>query len=479
MRDIGLDVDGRPAATSTTSASCRCSSTRSSRPGPRPNGRARSASASMPGSSRRSRSAPTSSTTACRPEQQAAAKRLFVSLVTPGEGREDTRARITLPADPRRWRWSRPSPATEARLIVTGDAAGSRSVEVSHEALIRHWEAARLGRREPREPADPRRPGRRPGRVAEAGQGSQPADRAGPAAGGGAPAARSARRRRDRRSRRQSRRLVPRRRASLAASHPRPLRAVCGRDRPGSGRAWGWYQFRQAALRADETTAALIWARLRILTEKTTRRDRRPSLRSGISPKRPAPSATRSSPTSLTAAISSRRSSRDPPRSGVPSGFGRRRRRSSVCSARSSTPSARPSTPTSSRPGPGGPDPRRPSSRPDAGGTCHRDIADEARGRGTRPWSRKLRPGARSTLPLDPAKPESYVAAIVELLKWPTTAGRATDALLEVLHERVPEAPGKEAGLDATVAWVAATYPDIDLDSPPTYPASGSTGGAW
>ncbi len=64
-------------------------------------------------------------------------------------------------------------------------------------------------------------------------------------------------------------------------------------------------------------------------------------------------------------------------------------------------------------------------------------------------------------------------------LKWPTTAGPATDALLEVLHERVPGAPGKEAGLDATVAWVAATYPDIDLDSPPTYPASGSTGSTW
>ena len=42
--------------------------------------------------------------------------------------------------------------------------------------------------------------------------------------------------------------------------------------------------------------------------------------------------------------------------------------------------------------------------------------------------------------------------------------------LLQVLHDRVPGAPGKEAGLDATVAWVAATYPDIDLDSPPTYP---------
>jgi hypothetical protein len=81
------------------------------------------------------------------------------------------------------------------------------------------------------------------------------------------------------------------------------------------------------------------------------------------------------------------------------------------------------------------------------------------------------------TLPADPATP--YVATIVELLKWPTTAGPATDALLEVLHDRVPGAPGKEAGLDATVAWVAQTFPDIDLDSPPTYPASASTGGAW
>ena len=53
------------------------------------------------------------------------------------------------------------------------------------------------------------------------------------------------------------------------------------------------------------------------------------------------------------------------------------------------------------------------------------------------------------------------------------------NSLPQVLHERVPGAPGKEAGLDATVAWVAATYPDIDLDSPPTYPASASTGGAW
>ena len=75
--------------------------------------------------------------------QQAAAKRLFVSLVTPGEGREDTRARITLPADPTVQAVVETFAGGEARLIVTGDAAGSRSVEVSHEALIRHWQRLR------------------------------------------------------------------------------------------------------------------------------------------------------------------------------------------------------------------------------------------------------------------------------------------------------------------------------------------------
>ncbi len=84
------------------------------------------------------------------------------------------------------------------------------------------------------------------------------------------------------------------------------------------------------------------------------------------------------------------------------------------------------------------------------------------------------------TLPVDRANPQPYVAAIVELLKWPTTAEPgAIEALLEVLHDRMPESPGKEAELDATVRWVAATFPEIDLDSPPIPPASGSTGGAW
>jgi hypothetical protein len=75
--------------------------------------------------------------------QQATAKRLFVSLVTPGEGREDTRARITLPPDPTTLEVVEAFAGTDARLIVTGDATGGRSAEVTHEALIRHWDKLR------------------------------------------------------------------------------------------------------------------------------------------------------------------------------------------------------------------------------------------------------------------------------------------------------------------------------------------------
>ena len=66
-----------------------------------------------------------------------------MSLVTPGEGREDTRARIALPADPTVQTVVETFAGGTARLLVTGDATGSRSVEVSHEALIRHWQRLR------------------------------------------------------------------------------------------------------------------------------------------------------------------------------------------------------------------------------------------------------------------------------------------------------------------------------------------------
>ncbi len=76
-------------------------------------------------------------------EQQAAAKRLFVSLVTPGEGRQDTRARIDMPDDNAMRSVIQTFAGGEARLVVTDEAGGRRSVEVSHEALIRHWERLR------------------------------------------------------------------------------------------------------------------------------------------------------------------------------------------------------------------------------------------------------------------------------------------------------------------------------------------------
>src|SRR5512144_1598678 len=73
-------------------------------------------------------------------EQQAAARRFLVLLVTPGEGREDTRAVAELPKGDllvenvvRHF--------ADARLLVTNrDASGQHElVEMSHEALIRSW----------------------------------------------------------------------------------------------------------------------------------------------------------------------------------------------------------------------------------------------------------------------------------------------------------------------------------------------------
>jgi len=64
-----------------------------------------------------------------------AARRVFVSLVTPGEGREDTRAVIALPESGPERRVVELFSAHDVRLLVAGDG----KVEVSHEALIRQW----------------------------------------------------------------------------------------------------------------------------------------------------------------------------------------------------------------------------------------------------------------------------------------------------------------------------------------------------
>jgi len=83
--------------------------------------------------------------------QQEAARRLFLRLVTPGEGREDTRARSPIPDDPQQRDIVNLFSNPRTRLLVTGHEtlqgptmlAGRDlrpTVEVAHEALIRRWE---------------------------------------------------------------------------------------------------------------------------------------------------------------------------------------------------------------------------------------------------------------------------------------------------------------------------------------------------
>jgi hypothetical protein len=87
------------------------------------------------------------------PLQKDAARRLFLRLVTPGEGHEDTRARSLIPSDPQQReiidRFANP----RTRLLVTGyttsQGAGvagrdvRATVEVAHGALIQRWRTLR------------------------------------------------------------------------------------------------------------------------------------------------------------------------------------------------------------------------------------------------------------------------------------------------------------------------------------------------
>jgi WD40 repeat protein len=73
-------------------------------------------------------------------EDQQAARRLFLRLVTPGEGQEDTRARAAMPSEPTQRRIVEQFAGPRTRLLVTGwDRAARPTVEVAHEALIRTW----------------------------------------------------------------------------------------------------------------------------------------------------------------------------------------------------------------------------------------------------------------------------------------------------------------------------------------------------
>jgi len=87
------------------------------------------------------------------PEQQEAARHLFLRLVTPGEGQEDTRARSLIPDDPQQREIIELFSNPKTRLLVTNYAAPrgaaqaegvtGGTVEVAHEALIRRWSTLR------------------------------------------------------------------------------------------------------------------------------------------------------------------------------------------------------------------------------------------------------------------------------------------------------------------------------------------------
>jgi uncharacterized protein (DUF2267 family) len=79
-------------------------------------------------------------------------------------------------------------------------------------------------------------------------------------------------------------------------------------------------------------------------------------------------------------------------------------------------------------------------------------------------WARAI-----AVLLVRTGEPE-YVGAIVELLKYPMAAGRATDVLLHTVHDAIPTAPGVAAGLPANLRWIARTYPQINLTSAPGCP---------
>jgi WD40 repeat protein len=92
--------------------------------------------------------------------EKAVARSLFVGLVTPGEGREDTRARIPIPSDPTADNVISKFASSPTRLLVTGfddvpcgdetltlpstlpsgrDLMVRGTLEIAHEALIRAW----------------------------------------------------------------------------------------------------------------------------------------------------------------------------------------------------------------------------------------------------------------------------------------------------------------------------------------------------
>ncbi|MFM7787520.1 MAG: S-layer homology domain-containing protein, partial [Microcystis panniformis] len=73
-------------------------------------------------------------------EQREQMRRIFIQLVRPGEGTEDTR-RLATKAELGEVNWVLVKQLADARLVVTSrsEEAQVETVEVVHEALIRNW----------------------------------------------------------------------------------------------------------------------------------------------------------------------------------------------------------------------------------------------------------------------------------------------------------------------------------------------------
>lgn len=85
------------------------------------------------------------------PHQVELLRRIFVQLVRPGEGTEDTRQLATR-TQVGETNWPLVTRLADARLVITGRDAmsGEETVEVVHEALIQHWQPLRQWLREDR-----------------------------------------------------------------------------------------------------------------------------------------------------------------------------------------------------------------------------------------------------------------------------------------------------------------------------------------
>ena len=57
---------------------------------------------------------------------------------------------------------------------------------------------------------------------------------------------------------------------------------------------------------------------------------------------------------------------------------------------------------------------------------------------------------------------DDLLSVIVEVLKYPTAAGKPTDVLMAVLQKRFPDVPELKGGLDTAVSWLEKQLgPDV------------------